>query len=83
MRGFSSPWKGFCDHPPLLSSGHNPGGDKTWTEQPTKEQHLKTAAVKAWQSLTMEETQCLVMSLGSRLKAVGASKGSLTKNIEK
>ena len=39
-----------------------------------KDQRLKTAAVKAWQSITKEETQCLVMSMGSRLKAIIACK---------
>ena len=38
-------------------------------------QHLKTAAVKAWQSITKEETHRLVMSMGSRLQAVITCKG--------
>ncbi len=40
---------------------------------------LKSAAVKAWQSITKEETQSLVMSMSSRLKAVIACKGFSTK----
>lgn len=52
---------------------------KTWTERPTNKQQLK---VKAWQSITMEETQCLVVFMGSRLQAVGACKGFLTKYWE-
>ncbi|CAJ0915358.1 unnamed protein product [Ranitomeya imitator] len=39
------------------------------TERPTNKQDLKAAAVKAWQSIKKEETQRLVMSMGSRLKA--------------
>uniref|UniRef100_A0A3B5Q0B9 Transposase n=2 Tax=Xiphophorus maculatus TaxID=8083 RepID=A0A3B5Q0B9_XIPMA len=49
------------------------------TERPTNKQDLKAAAVKAWQSIKKEETQRLVMSMGSRLKAVIASKGFATK----
>lgn len=33
-------------------------------------QELKTAAVTAWQSITSEEPQCLVMSRGTRFQAV-------------
>ncbi len=40
---------------------------------------LNSAAVKAWQSITKEETQSLVMFMSSRLKAVIASKGFSTK----
>ncbi|CAJ0948004.1 unnamed protein product [Ranitomeya imitator] len=49
------------------------------TERPTNKPDLKAAAVKAWQSIKKEETQRLVMSMGSRLKAVIASKGFATK----
>ena len=48
-------------------------------ERPTNKQELKTAAVKAWQSIKKEETQRLVMSMGSKLQAVIASKGFATK----
>jgi len=36
---------------------------------PKKHQEVKTVAVEAWQSITRDETQRLVMSLGSRLQA--------------
>ncbi len=52
---------------------------KLKAERPTNKQQLKSAAVKAWQSLTKEETQSLVMSMSSRLKAVIACKGFSTK----
>ncbi len=45
----------------------------------THRQKLKSAAVKAWQSITKEETQSLVMSMSSRLKAVITCKGFSTK----
>ncbi len=48
---------------------------KLKAERPTNKQQLKSAAVKAWQSITKEETQSLVMSMTSRLKAVVACKG--------
>lgn len=48
-------------------------------ERPTNKQQLKAAAVKAWQSIKEEETQRLVLSMGSRLQAVIASKGFATK----
>ncbi|KAJ7316372.1 hypothetical protein JRQ81_002534 [Phrynocephalus forsythii] len=37
---------------------------------PKNKQELKTVAVEAWQSVTRDETQCLVMSMHSRLQAV-------------
>jgi hypothetical protein len=37
---------------------------------PKNKQELKTAAVKAWRSITREETQHLVMSMGYTLQAV-------------
>ena len=40
---------------------------------------LKEAAVKAWKSITKEECNSLVMSMGRRLDAVIASKGYATK----
>lgn len=52
---------------------------KLQTERPTNKQQLKTAAVKAWQSIKKEETQRLVMSMSSRLQAVIANKGFSTK----
>ncbi len=52
---------------------------KLKAERPTNKQQLKSAAVKAWQSITKEETQSLVMSMSSRLKAVIACKGFSTK----
>ncbi len=38
--------------------------------RPTNNQQLESAAVKAQQSITKEETQSLVMFMSSRLKAV-------------
>lgn len=52
---------------------------KLKAERPANKQQLKTAAVKAWQSIRKEETQSLVMSMGSRLQAVIACKGFSTK----
>ncbi len=43
--------------------------DKTKGRKIHKQQ-LKSAAVKTWESITKEETQSLVMSMSSRLKAV-------------
>ncbi len=40
---------------------------------------LKEAAVKAWKSITKEECESLVMSMGHRLDAVIESKGFATK----
>lgn len=40
-----------------------------------KKQQLKLAAVKSWQSITREETQSLVMSVGSRHQTVIDCKG--------
>ncbi len=48
---------------------------KLKAERHTNKQQLKSAAVKTWQSITKEETQSLVMSMSSRLKAVIACKG--------
>ncbi len=48
---------------------------KLKAERPTNKQQLKSAVVKAWQSITKEETPSLVMSMSSRLKAVVACKG--------
>ena len=42
-------------------------------------QELKTVAVEAWQSITSDETQRLVMSMRSRLQAVIDCKGFATK----
>ncbi len=39
---------------------------KLKAERPTNKQQLKSAAVKAWQSITKEETQSSVMSISSR-----------------
>ncbi len=52
---------------------------KLKAERPTNKQQLKSAAVKAWQSITKEETQSQVMSMSSRLKAVIACKGFSTR----
>ena len=52
---------------------------KLKAERPANKQQLKTAAVKAWESIKKEETQRLVMSMGSRLQAVIACKGFSTK----
>ncbi len=38
--------------------------------RPTNKQQLKSSAVKAWHSITKEETQFLLMSMSSRFKAV-------------
>ncbi len=51
---------------------------KLKAERPTNKQQLKSAAVKAWQSITKEETQSLVMYMNSRFKAVIACKGFST-----
>ncbi len=51
---------------------------KLKAERPTNKQQLKSAAVKAWQSITKEENQSLVMSMSSRLMAVIACKGFST-----
>ncbi len=46
---------------------------------PKNKQEMKTVAVEAWQSITMDETQRLVMSMRSRLQAVIDCKGFATK----
>ena len=46
---------------------------------PKNQQELKTTAVEAWQCITRDETQRLVMSIPSRLKAVIDCKGFATK----
>ena len=46
---------------------------------PKNKQELKIVAVEAWQSITRDETQCLVMSMRSRLQAVIDCKGFATK----
>ena len=46
---------------------------------PKNKQELKTVAVEAWQSITRDETQRLVMSMHSRLQAVIDCKGFATK----
>lgn len=46
---------------------------------PRNKQELKMAAVQAWQSITREDTQRLVMSMHRRLQAVIACKGYATK----
>ncbi len=46
---------------------------------PKDKQELKTVAVEAWQSITRDETQRLVMSMRSRLQAVIDCKGFATK----
>ena len=46
---------------------------------PKNKQELKTAAAEAWQSITRDQTQRLVMSMGSRLQAVIDCKGFTTK----
>ena len=45
---------------------------------PKNKQELKTVAVKAWQSITRDETQHLVMSMRSRLQAAIDCKGFAT-----
>ncbi len=46
---------------------------------PKNKQELKTVAVEAWQSITRDETQRLVMSMRSRLQTVIDCKGFATK----
>ena len=46
---------------------------------PKNKQELNTVAVEAWQSITRDETQRLVMSMHSRLQAVIDCKGFATK----
>lgn len=41
----------------------------------SKQEQLKTAVLKTWQSITIEETHCLVMFISSRHQAVVAYKG--------
>lgn len=41
----------------------------------SKQEQLKTAVLKTWQSITIEETHCLVMFISSRHQAVAACKG--------
>ncbi len=53
--------------------------DKTEGKCPKNKQELKTVAVEAWQSITRDETQRLVMSMRSRLQAVIDCKGFATK----
>jgi len=53
---------------------------KLKAERPTNKQQLKSAAVKAWQSITKEETQSLVMPMSYKLKTVIACKGFSTKS---
>ncbi len=48
-------------------------------ERPTNKQQLKVAAVNTWNSISREETQNLVMSMGSRLQAVIDCKGFSSK----
>jgi len=43
---------------------------KLKAERPTNKQQVKIAEVKAWQSITKQETQSLVMSMSSRPYAV-------------
>ncbi len=53
--------------------------DKLKGKCPKNKQELKTVAVEAWQSITRDETQRLVMSMRSRLQAVIDCKGFATK----
>ena len=46
---------------------------------PQNKHKLKMAAIQAWQSITREDTQQLVMSMNRRLQAVIACKGYATK----
>ena len=46
---------------------------------PKNKQELKTVPVEAWQSITRDETQRLVMSMHSKLQAVIDCKGFATK----
>ncbi|XDV43857.1 hypothetical protein PO909_012255 [Leuciscus waleckii] len=48
-------------------------------ESPKNKQELKTVAEEAWQSITRDETQRLVMSMCSKLQAVNDCKGFATK----
>ncbi|XP_066569003.1 adhesion G-protein coupled receptor D2 isoform X2 [Amia ocellicauda] len=48
---------------------------KLKAKHPRNKQELKTAAGQTWQSITREETQHLVISMGSRLQAVIDCKG--------
>ncbi len=60
-------------------SMHSLAEDKTEGKCPKNKQELKTVAVEAWQSITRDETQRLVMSMRSRLQAVIDCKGFATK----
>ena len=46
---------------------------------PKNKQEPKTVAVGAWESITRDETQCLVMSIGSRIQTVTDCKRFATK----
>ena len=48
-------------------------------ETPRNKQELKEAVMKAWSSITNEEENSLVMSMGHRLRAVIVSKVDATK----
>ena len=54
-------------------------GQRFTVQMDKNKQELKTVAVEAWQSITRDETQCLVMSMRSRLQAVIDCKGFATK----
>lgn len=43
---------------------------KLTADRASQEQQLEVASVKAWQRISLEETQHLEMSVGSRLQAV-------------
>ncbi len=60
-------------------SMHSLAEDKLKGKCPKNKQELKTVAVEAWQSITRDETQRLVMSMRSRLQAVIDCKGFATK----
>ncbi len=55
--------------------------DKTKDRKTHKPTTTKSSAVKTWESITKKETQSLLMSMRSRLKAVIACKGFPTKYI--
>ena len=55
---------------------------KLKAQRPTNKQQLKAAAVKAWQSIKMAETQHLVMSMFSRLQMLIECKGFVSKHCK-
>ena len=65
--------------PPLIDHAFHLLKTKLKGKCPKNKQELKTVAVEAWQSITRDEAQRLVMSMRSKLQAVMDCKGFATK----